>query len=1041
MSKTIELVRQEVETIKNEVEDFANSASRIGEAMSDILEYNKELTETEANRAKDVEQSLSEEINNIKEAISNIGGEGGEGSKEVTRAEFELVKVESKSTFNAFSELGMTEKADADGYEIALAKATNTAEKTKVKVPVFDAQNMAKNPAGLVNEVFVEDMASMMNNKINDALEDFTPPEGGGSNVTIVQETGESTTDVMSQKAVTDAIAAEKKRAEDAEKELSEKLGDWIPNDYGNTITENLNTINKALEDSVPDEVPTEGSTSTVTSGGVYQAIVTEKQKIDNLTDGIDIAKEDGILRLANRDAMAREDGDEVVVDSLGYVILRTGTSIVDQVSAYENPMIFEVRDLFDLGGEEISFAAGSIIKFCGGQIANGTISGENITLEGKVKVDKVAGKWDVFKSSWSSMAAGYDKLAMLLAIDAKELVLDESFIIDSNGGKITTSIPVIKGAGCTIDVQMDLNYHLIQCSNASEVSGLTFNHNGHKGVGGIFINSYDGYIHDIEVTGIRDADSASGVTAVRVAIESGDCRIERIKANDLTCVANKLLGDSNGSVVGLMVGNKVKDNSVIINEVNFQDIYNVNQAGTGQKYVFEDGAGLYYSQSSIVDSVASIVVRNVYGKNYGKRLIKTDATNLLIEKVTAIQEYKGLGLTVIGINNQDVDEVKNAKLYNVTVRDVYFRGNSNYLVTTTIPNTHVENVYAEFQDGIENNVDYTNTNTPNAIINTLLYNKEVAQNITIRNATVSNGILYTCTNGEIQPSPVVLENIKAKYVSGSSQFQYLFNVENANILVTNIEIEMEAWVGLNRNGSTADIGKIAFDGFVIKNNVADTNYDWIISTSTNTAKELIDLEIKNFDIECRRGLLGIYNCQRLLLSDGVIRVDHERYVNGTLSGAMPVGLVTTHIGANITIENVSVEVREGITVPYQAQFDNSLNPEQPIRLNIDDSLKNVTVKNGYWTKSPIKLGYGSAVTEIKGLYVTYTLSGYYDVELRYENDGYDIVSPKSMTTAAAKALSSAKTIQTGSSVYDTTLGKPIWWNGTAWVDMSGTTV
>lgn len=198
MSKTIELVRQEVETIKNEVEDFANSASRIGEAMSDILEYNKELTETEANRAKDVEQSLSEEIDNIKEAISNIGGEGGEGSKEVTRAEFELVKIQSEGTFNAFSGLGMTEKADADGYEIALVKATNTAEKTKVKVPVFDVQNMAKNPVGLVDEIFVEDMASMMDDKIEDALKYFTPEEGGESIEVIDNLDSTSTTDALS---------------------------------------------------------------------------------------------------------------------------------------------------------------------------------------------------------------------------------------------------------------------------------------------------------------------------------------------------------------------------------------------------------------------------------------------------------------------------------------------------------------------------------------------------------------------------------------------------------------------------------------------------------------------------------------------------------------------------------------------------------------------------------------------------------------------------------------------------------------------------
>lgn len=421
MSKTIELVRQEVETIKNEVEDFANSASRIGEAMSDILEYNKELTETEANRAKDVEQSLSEEINNIKEAISNSGGEGGEGgegSKEVTRAEFELVEVQSKTTFNAFSTLGMTEKADAEGYEIALAKATNTAEKTKVKVPVFDAQDMAKNPVGLVDEMFVEDMATMMDGKIDDALKDFTPPEGGGSNVTIVQETGASTTDVMSQKAVTDAIAAEKGRAELAEKELSDKIGNWTANDYGNTITENLNTINKALEDSVPDEVPTEGSQSTVMSGGVYQAIE-EAVVLIPVPDEEDVTKTvEGKLKFANREY------DSLAPNGMGHVILRKNKALTEQITSGTNNTIYEIRYDFDLGGETVYVGSGCAFKFVGGKISNGTIyikndfiydydilrieAGayqifDNVTINGYFNAEKIHVEWFGAKGDYTT--------------------------------------------------------------------------------------------------------------------------------------------------------------------------------------------------------------------------------------------------------------------------------------------------------------------------------------------------------------------------------------------------------------------------------------------------------------------------------------------------------------------------------------------------------------------------------------------------------------------------------------------------------------
>lgn len=41
-------------------------------------------------------------------------------------------------------------------------------------------------------------------------------------------------------------------------------------------------------------------------------------------------------------------------------------------------------------------------------------------------------------------------------------------------------------------------------------------------------------------------------------------------------------------------------------------------------------------------------------------------------------------------------------------------------------------------------------------------------------------------------------------------------------------------------------------------------------------------------------------------------------------------------------------------------------------------------------------------------------------------------------TTATRPA---SATLTTGSQIYDTTLGKPIWWNGTVWKDAAGTTV
>ena len=42
----------------------------------------------------------------------------------------------------------------------------------------------------------------------------------------------------------------------------------------------------------------------------------------------------------------------------------------------------------------------------------------------------------------------------------------------------------------------------------------------------------------------------------------------------------------------------------------------------------------------------------------------------------------------------------------------------------------------------------------------------------------------------------------------------------------------------------------------------------------------------------------------------------------------------------------------------------------------------------------------------------------------------------QSVATSSRPSLGAS---DAGASVFDTTLGKPIWWNGTAWVDATGT--
>lgn len=214
MAVNINLARQKVEAVRTETEDFANTALRVGGAMSDILEYAHEeklraeesestilravaqnageiralksgsatkgelLVEEE--RAKAAEQALSTEItdaeNRVDERISevrdgleaNIINVGNRLVDEIDRAKAteEALDLRVAGNFAAISGLGVQEEGKSDGYEISLVKATNTADKIKAKIPVYDILNPEKNPVGLVDEVFVDDVVAKVEKKI-----------------------------------------------------------------------------------------------------------------------------------------------------------------------------------------------------------------------------------------------------------------------------------------------------------------------------------------------------------------------------------------------------------------------------------------------------------------------------------------------------------------------------------------------------------------------------------------------------------------------------------------------------------------------------------------------------------------------------------------------------------------------------------------------------------------------------------------------------------------------------------------------------------
>lgn len=76
--------------------------------------------------------------------------------------------------------------------------------------------------------------------------------------------------------------------------------------------------------------------------------------------------------------------------DGMGYLVLKKNKTFAEQVT--EENTIYEIRYDFDLDGESISLPTGTTLQFVGGQISNGTLSGDGIRV--------IAGQGVIFGSS-----------------------------------------------------------------------------------------------------------------------------------------------------------------------------------------------------------------------------------------------------------------------------------------------------------------------------------------------------------------------------------------------------------------------------------------------------------------------------------------------------------------------------------------------------------------------------------------------------------------------------------------------------------------
>ena len=231
------------------------------------------------------------------------------------------------------------------------------------------------------------------------------------TNWSIAQQSGDSESMVMSQKAVTDAIAeainalittdriedgaiTTEKIATSAFDSTLSVSGKIAPADVvGGKLTylnEKIDALSLgAFYGYFPDSasLPTDVTTLGYAYVGLDNPFKIWNFNGESWSDSgtsIDMNDADGEDITRNTDGKLKFK-DRVYGDGMGYVILRKDKAFAEQV--IQENTIYEIRYNFDIGGGEVEIPDNCVLKFIGGSISNGVLALNNVYLDGIPRV------------------------------------------------------------------------------------------------------------------------------------------------------------------------------------------------------------------------------------------------------------------------------------------------------------------------------------------------------------------------------------------------------------------------------------------------------------------------------------------------------------------------------------------------------------------------------------------------------------------------------------------------------------------------------
>ena len=215
--------------------------------------------------------------------------------------------------------------------------------------------------------------------------------------------------------------------------------------------------------------------------------------------------------------------------------------------------------------------------------------------------------------------------------------------IIEDGAYKITSHTTISSGVlktiigigNPTLSITLPINTNFLTCNRQVHFEHIKFDFNNGYVKNGITYTASLGEIilKDLTFKNVKDTDSSTGTILISVTADSNKLYIDGIRFSSILKKGNGTETDTGGSLNCIYLGSSLSYALADIKNVFASEVHNIDSLDS---IIYEDTAVIYVITSSS-DQNNVVNIENVYGINFGKRLLKIHASNVAMRNISGV--------------------------------------------------------------------------------------------------------------------------------------------------------------------------------------------------------------------------------------------------------------------------------------------------------------------------------------------------------------------------------------------------------------------